>query len=192
MRNERTPMVDPTSADNVQNGVDRRADEKTADNLSQIQEILFGRDRRDIDRRLEDLDEVLRAQIKELRGSTRKQVSVLEEQVNTRATALDQRVDTEVQDRAEEFAKLSTEMGQTFEQLEGRFDDRIDRLAEQLREELTSLREHLDERASELSAQLESTHDRLENAKLDRIAIAGAFRQMADSFDDDSTPESGS
>jgi len=171
-------MLDSIPANRLQVKTDPQSD----DHLLQIQEILFGNERRNIDRRLEDLDQIVKAQVNELRGSTRNHVSLLESQFEERIAVVEQRVDNEAQNHVVEHSKLSAELCATFDTLEARIEARIERLSQRLHAELYEIREHLDVRTTEISLQFQAVHDRLASTRVERDEVARVFQQLADAF----------
>ncbi|MEM7260812.1 MAG: hypothetical protein AAF488_02410 [Planctomycetota bacterium] len=177
-------MLEASRSNSPESKNGRRSDEEAdLDHLRQVQEILFGRERRQLETRLADLDEVFRAQVKDLRSSSRSQVSQLEASLREVIQSLQDRLDREVGDRTSEHTRLAEEVSGSIAGLEQRIGERFDRLGALIDRELEAMREHLDIRTTEMTLQFDATCERLESKKVDRQQLSELFGSISAALD---------
>jgi hypothetical protein len=81
-----------------------------AENIDKVRDILFGSMMRDYEQRFSRLEEALRKESAELRGSTHRHLEALEAFIRQELGSLELRLNTEREERAQSHSRLAAEL----------------------------------------------------------------------------------
>lgn len=154
--------------------------------LSQVREILFGAQARDIDGRFQQLEQMMRQQTEALRTELGVRLDALESHVKAEVSALSERVKAEQQARATRLDELHNESQRGLRRLEERVDGVDERsnnglrdAREQLLAQTKAARDEAQRVLDQLSAEVTRQVGRLEAGKTDRRELAFLLNDLA-------------
>lgn len=154
--------------------------------VDKIRDILFGNQMRDFERRFSQMEDRLGKATKDLRDETHKRLEVLERFFRKEQEALKDRLKSETDQREDEDKKLSDDLKRAVSSLK----KELNRAEEKLLELTTELRQQILEQSKTLSEEIQSknelasealrnTAQGLDDAKIDRSAMAEYLIDMA-------------
>lgn len=154
--------------------------------VDKIRDILFGNQMRDFDRRFSQMEDRLVKATLDLRDETQKRMEALEHFFKKELESLKQRIKAESEERADGDGRLNDELKKTASGLK----KAISHVEDQLSESATELRQQILEQSKSLTAEIQSKSDQaskslhsstsaLDEAKIDRSALAEYFIEMA-------------
>jgi len=154
--------------------------------VDKIRDILFGNQMRDFDRRFSQMEDRLVKATLDLRDETQKRMEALEIFFKKELESLKQRMKAESQARTDGDGRLNDELKTAASALK----KAIAQVEEQLSESATELRQQILEQSKSLTAEIQSKSDQasqslhnstsaLDEAKIDRSALAEYFIEMA-------------
>ncbi|HUA19836.1 MAG TPA: hypothetical protein VMU80_10565 [Bryobacteraceae bacterium] len=158
----------------------------SAGNVDKIRDILFGTQMRDYEQRFSRLEEALRKESQELRDTTRRHLDALEAFVHKELAALEARLNTEREERAEGQTRLTSDLSSTsasiFRKI-GEFENQEAQAKREIRNDLLQRSKELSDaiqlKGEELVALLERRSQELQHAKTDRAALASLFSEVS-------------
>ncbi|HTR38289.1 MAG TPA: hypothetical protein VMH80_20410 [Bryobacteraceae bacterium] len=176
-------LAQPSS---VYAGSAESAHDSSAGNVDKIRDILFGTQMRDYEQRFSRLEEALRKESQELRDSTRRHLEALEAFVHKELAALEGRLNTEREERAEGQTRLASDLSSTsasvFRKI-GEFENQEAQAKREIRNDLLQrskeLSDAIQSKGEELVALLERRSTELQHAKTDRAALASLFSEVS-------------
>jgi flagellar hook-basal body complex protein FliE len=154
--------------------------------VDKIRDILFGNQMRDFDRRFSQMEDRLGKATLDLRDETQKRMEALELFFKKELESLKHRMKSESEERADGDSRLNDEMKTTSSALK----KAIAQVEEKLSESATELRQQILEQSKSLTAEIQSKNEKaseslrsstsaLDEAKIDRSALAEYFIEMA-------------
>jgi hypothetical protein len=157
-----------------------------AGNIDKIRDIIFGSNMRDYEQRFARLEETLKKESLEIRDTTRRHLEALEAFVHKELAALEGRLNTERDERAESHARLSADLtmhSSSFFKKIGEFENQEAQAKRELRNDLLQQSKELTDairnKGEELVALLERRSQELQHSKTDRTALASLFSEVS-------------
>jgi DNA anti-recombination protein RmuC len=154
--------------------------------VDKIRDILFGNQMRDFERRFSQMEDRLVQATVDLRDETQKRMEALETFFKKELDALKQRVKTESEERADGDSRLNDELKSASSslkkgivQVEEKLSESATELRQQILEQSKSLTAEIQSKSEQASASLHSSTSALDEAKIDRSALAEYFIEMA-------------
>jgi len=158
----------------------------SAGNVDKIRDILFGTQMRDYEQRFARLEEALRKESLEIRDTTRRHLEALEGFVHKELAALEGRLNTERDERAETHARLASDLSAATASIHrkiGDFENQEAQAKREIRNDLLQQSKDLNDavraKGEELIALLERRSGELQHAKTDRAALASLFSEVS-------------
>lgn len=155
-------------------------------NVDQIRDILFGGQMRDYDRRFQDFNDKLEADMARLQETQSQRISQLEQRFDEQIDKLGKLLRQEVQDRTRSTDDLETRVQQAARTARDEVNTAIDNLGkdlagtdERLRRALDELGQNLARQSSEAEAALGRTGARLQADKVGRQDMAALLTELA-------------
>ncbi len=155
-------------------------------NIDKIRDIIFGSNMRDYEQRFARLEESLRKESQDIRDATRRHLESLEAYVHKELAALDARLNTELDERAENHSRLSTELNNQSSSIYkkiGEFENQEAHDKREIRNDLLQQSKELTDairaKGEELIALLERRSQELQHQKTDRAALASLFSEVS-------------
>ena len=154
--------------------------------MEKIRDILFGNQMRDVDKRFTRIEKALAKETEALKEDTRKRLAALETYFKKEMESLKDRLNSEINDRTDADKALMDELKKTTTGL----TKKIAQVEDQLAEQATELREQILAQSKQLSTEIQEKYDlslsdlkttaqELDEAKLDRAALAEFLIEMA-------------
>jgi len=160
--------------------------ETSAGNVDKIRDILFGTQMRDYEQRFSRLEEALRKESQEIRDTTRRHLEALETFVHKELAALEARLNTERDERADGHTRLASELSSTSASILrkiGEVENQEAQAKRDIRNDLLQTSKELNDairsKGEELVALLERRSSELQHAKTDRAALASLFSEVS-------------
>jgi flagellar hook-basal body complex protein FliE len=154
--------------------------------VDKIRDILFGNQMRDFERRFSQMEDRLVKATMELRDETQKRMEALEVFFNKELEALKHRVKAESEERADGDSRLNDELKSAsstlkkgITQVEEKLSESSTELRQQILEQSKSLTAEIQSKSEKASESLHSSTSALDEAKIDRSALAEYFIEMA-------------
>jgi hypothetical protein len=155
-------------------------------NIDKIRDIIFGSNMREYEQRFARLEEALRKESADLRESTRRRVESLEAFVHKELSALENRLNSERDQRAESHVRLSADLSTAsaaiFKKI-GEMESHDAQEKREIRNDLLQQSKELNEairtKGEELIELMERRAQELQHSKTDRAALAGLFNELA-------------
>lgn len=163
-----------------------------AGNVEQIRDILFGNQMREYDRQFSRLEERILSEITQLRTDVVKRYEALEEYVRREFEQLNERVDSEKNDRIDVTKTVREEISRGEKSLESK----LVKLEEQTSRSGRELRQQILEQSKQLSGEIQEKEDKsmqrmdrhieaLRADKVARITLSELFSELALRLQDD-------
>lgn len=157
-----------------------------AGNIDKIRDIIFGSNMRDYEQRFARLEETLKKESLEIRDTARRHLEALEAFVHKELAALEGRLNTERDERAESHARLSADLSMhsssLFKKI-GEFENQEAQAKREIRNDLLQQSKELTDairnKGEELVALLERRSQELQHSKTDRTALASLFSEVS-------------
>ena len=157
-----------------------------AGSVDKIRDILFGNQIRDFDRRFSQMEDRLAKATLDLRDETQKRIEALELFFKKELESLKHRIKSESDERADGDSRLNDEMKSTastlkkgIAQVEEKLSESATELRQQILEQSKSLTAEIQSKSEQASESLRSSTNALDDAKIDRSALAEYFIEMA-------------
>lgn len=144
-------------------------------NLDQIREILFGRQRDEFRERIGQLEEQLKKDATKLQKDFEARLESMEEQFAEEAKKITDRLEAEAEKRTKSLEELTASL-----------EEKENALAEALEEKTAQVEQDLKARSEALQADLEKHATRLTSEKANREDLAGFFAEIAERLSKDS------
>src|SRR6202162_3212905 len=109
-QNSPVEMVHPSDNHQPEPHADPVAPDAGTGNIDKIRDIIFGSNMRDYEQRFARLEETLKKESLDIRDTTRRHLEALEAFVHKELAALEGRLNTERDERAESHARLSADL----------------------------------------------------------------------------------
>jgi hypothetical protein len=157
-----------------------------AGNIDQIRDIIFGSNMRDYEQRFARLEETLRRESLDIRDATRRHLESLEAFVHKEFAAIEARLKTERDERADSHSKLAADLAthstSLFRKI-GEFENQEAQAKREIRNDLLQQSKELTDairsKGEELVALLERRSQELQHSKTDRSALASLFSEVS-------------
>lgn len=143
-------------------------------NLDQIREILFGRQRAQFQRRFEQLEARLKEDAAKLQKDFEARLESMEKRFELEAKNITSRLEAEVEKRTEALENLSTSL-----------KEKEQALSKTLEKETARVEKVLKDRSEALQADLEKNAARLTSEKASRKDLAAFFSEIAERLSQD-------
>ena len=160
--------------------------EAGAGNIDKIRDILFGSNMRDYEQRFARLEEALKKESADLRDITRRNLESLEAFVHKELVALEDRLNTERDERSESHSRLAADLSSTATSILRKIGEMENHEAQAKREirsdllqQSKDLTDAIRNKGEEIVALLERRSQELQHSKTDRAALAGLFNEVA-------------
>ena len=157
-----------------------------AGNIDKIRDILFGSNMRDYEQRFARLEEALKKESADLRDITRRNLESLEAFVHKELVALEDRLNTERDERSESHSRLAADLSSTATSILRKIGEMENHEAQAKREirsdllqQSKDLTDAIRNKGEEIVALLERRSQELQHTKTDRAALAGLFNEVA-------------
>ena len=155
-------------------------------NIDKIRDIIFGTHMRDYEQRFARLEETLKKESLDIRETTRRHLEALEAIVHKELAALEGRLNTERDERAESHGRLSADLAthsaSLFKKI-GEVENQEAQAKREIRNDLLQQSKELTEairaKGEELVALLERRSQELQHQKTDRAALASLFSEVS-------------
>jgi uncharacterized protein YydD (DUF2326 family) len=155
-------------------------------NIDKIRDIIFGSNMRDYELRFVRLEETLKKESQDIRDTTRRHLESLELFVHKELAALEGRLNTERDERAESHGRLSADLtaqsSSLFKKI-GEVENQEAQAKREIRNDLLQQSKELTDairtKGEELVALLERRSQELQHQKTDRVALAGLFSEVS-------------
>jgi hypothetical protein len=154
--------------------------------VDKIRDILFGNQMRDFDRRFSQMEDRLVKATLDLRDETQKHMEALELFFKKELESLKQRMKSESEVRAEGDGRLNDELNtassalkKAIGQVEEKLSESTSELRQQILEQSKSLAAEIQSKSEQASESLQKSTGALDEAKIDRSALAEYFIEMA-------------
>jgi hypothetical protein len=155
-------------------------------NIDKIRDIIFGSNMREYEQRFARLEEALRKESADLRESTRRRVESLEAFVHKELSALENRLNSERDQRGESHLRLSADLSAASAAIFKKIGEMENHDAQEKREirndllqQSKELNEAIHTKGGELIELMERRAQELQHSKTDRAALAGLFNELA-------------
>ncbi len=154
--------------------------------VDKIRDILFGNQMRDFDRRFSQMEDRLVKATQDLRDETQKRVEALELFFKKELNSLKHRMKSESEDRTDgdsrlndELKTISSALKKAIAQVEEKLSESATELRQQILEQSKSLTAEIQSKSEQASDSLHTSTSALDEAKIDRSALAEYFIEMA-------------
>jgi uncharacterized protein YydD (DUF2326 family) len=155
-------------------------------NIDKIRDIIFGSNMRDYEQRFARLEETLKKESLDIRDTTRRHLEALEAFVHKELAAIEGRLNTERDERAESHARLSADLtthsASVFKKI-GEVENQEAQAKREIRNDLLQQSKELTDairtKGEELVALLERRAQELQHQKTDRAALASLFSEVS-------------
>lgn len=161
-------------------------DEQSTDQmaeLSQVRDLLFGHQMRDIESRFDSIREELRNGLSELRHSLNERVSTLETSVRQEISSLDQKAQDDKSGLNNALQTLGHQLSSDFvsksNELSSRLESTEDTLRKYTLEQTQNLWEDLKNQYETLSGRVDRDLDQLRQSSTERVALSEMFQELA-------------
>ncbi len=155
-------------------------------NVDKIREIIFGGQMRDYERRFNELESQIRADLDSLRELWSRQLKSLEDFVKTEVSRLNDRVQADKKDSKESFRKVESDLReaasvteQSIQELDNRLSAEQRDIRTQIHAQSQSFEEALVQMREALKKDTSRLGDRLESEKVSRQELSGFFTEVA-------------
>lgn len=174
-----SPKADPaTPAAGLPEGADR--------NVEQIRDILFGGQMRDYERRFQELNQRLEADLSRLRENQDKRLAQIDKRIDDHLDKLGRLLRQEVQDRSAAVEELESRLQQAARTTRGEINNALEAHAQELassderqRASLADQQASADARAAETEGSLARTGAELRADKVGREDLAALLTEVA-------------
>jgi hypothetical protein len=155
-------------------------------NIDKIRDIIFGSNMRDYEQRFVRLEETLKKESLDIRDTTRRHLEALETFVHKELAAIEARLNTERDERAESHGRLSADLAthssSLFKKI-GEVENQEAQAKREIRNDLLQQSKELTDairaKGEELVALLERRAQELQHQKTDRTALASLFSEVS-------------
>jgi flagellar hook-basal body complex protein FliE len=154
--------------------------------VDKIRDILFGNQMRDFDRRFSQMEDRLVKATQDLRDETQKRVEALELFFKKELNSLKHRMKSESEDRTDgdsrlndELKTISSALKKAIAQVEEKLSESATELRQQILEQSKSLTAEIQSKSEQATESLRTSTSALDEAKIDRSALAEYFIEMA-------------
>ena len=183
-----TTTVDPQNL----SAQTRTTDADGGASLEKVRDLLFGVQMRDYDRKFARLEERLVKETNDLREDVKKRLAAIEQLLAKEVESLNERLNTEHDDRAgsaKDLARQLDDTARSFEKKTGQIDDQLSRglreVRQQIHEQHQQLSDDLKRQADEILERLARESQELRTDKTDRASLAALLTEMAMRLTDD-------
>ena len=185
-KNEMTPVEQPEHSQPHESESKTQVLRGGTGNVDKIRDILFGSQMRDYESRFSRLEETLVKETMEIRETNRRRFDQLESFMKKEFEAIQARMKSERDERADGSAQHAKDLKELSENLNRRLRDLDDRsssverdLRAQLFQQSRDLTEEMRAGQEDLTAVVEKRHQELREGKTDRAALATLFTEVA-------------
>jgi flagellar hook-basal body complex protein FliE len=154
--------------------------------VDKIRDILFGNQMRDFDRRFSQMEDRLVKATLDLRDETQKRMEALELFFKKELESIKHRMKSESEERTDGDSRLNDELKtassalkKTIGQVEEKLSEASSELRQQILEQSKSLTSEIQSKSEQASESLHKSTGALDEAKIDRSALAEYFIEMA-------------
>lgn len=154
--------------------------------VDKIRDILFGNQMRDFDRRFSQMEDRLVKATLDLRDEIQKRIEALELFFKKELESLKHRLKSESEERADGDSRLNDELKTTssalkkaIAQAEEKLSESTTELRQQILEQSKTLTAEIQSKSEQASESLRSSTSALDEAKIDRSALAEYFIEIA-------------
>ena len=154
--------------------------------VDKIRDILFGNQMRDFDRRFSQMEDRLVKATQDLRDETQKRVEAIELFFKKELESLKHRMKSESEERSDGDGRLNDELKtassalkKAIAQVEEKLSESATELRQQILEQSKSLTAEIQSKSEQASKSLHSSTSALDEAKIDRSALAEYFIEIA-------------
>lgn len=168
--------------------------ETTAGNLDKVRDILFGAQLRDVEKKLQRLEDRLLKELAELRDDVRRRSDAHEQKLKLDLDALSDRLRSEREGRDDAVLGLQNaikDQATATQKRHAQLDEQLGKaqrdLRQQLAEQSSSLSDEIRRRAEDLTQLLSKSVAELREEKTDKRALVSLFGELALRLNDDST-----
>jgi hypothetical protein len=154
--------------------------------VDKIRDILFGNQMRDFDRRFSQMEDRMVKATLDLRDETQKRMEAMELFFKKELESLKHRIKSESEERTDgdshlndELKTASSALKKTIAQVEEQLSESATELRQQILEQSKSLTAEIQSKSEQASKSLHSSTSALDEAKIDRSALAEYFIEMA-------------
>ncbi len=158
----------------------------TAGNVDKIRDIIFGGQMKEYESRFLRLEEMVRAEMNDVRETTRQRLDSLEAVVRRELDELALRDKAERSERLEAFERVAADLKSQGESLLRKIGDSDTRHADAERAirndaatQTAQLRDEIQKRTQDLAASLDRRFRELNSSKTDRAALASMLSEVA-------------
>lgn len=160
-----------------------------AGSMDKIRDILFGNQMKEYEKRFKRMEEQLFKEIKEVRDSSQKRLETLETYFKKEFSVLKERLQNEIEDRAEaekkslrEFNDATSSLGKKIAKLEDTITAHATDLHDQLLLQSKNITEDMDGKFEKSANDNKEALQELSDIKADRSMLAEMFMQFALQF----------
>lgn len=162
------------------------------DELSVLRDIVFGAAKRDIESRIDALENTVQAEFASLKQTHTDNVAMLQKAIADASDKLSQQlanVDQDLQSKSEELNNYANRLASEIEMAESAGKDDANQLHDRLDKEVRTLSKTFDDKYADAMAKLENVTQELTSTKTDRKTLAKLLATMAVNLETDSDSE---